>query len=91
VTRLLEITHGQWIDRNLIFHKNTTGTLVTQNKETLMAEIIQHIESGRDGLSEEDGPMVKVNIEAGHLFGRTRMLLAHCSPNGTRDLGLTGA
>ena len=63
VIRLLEITHGQWIYRNLIVHDKTSGTLVTRDKETLMEEIVQHVENGGDGLTEADRWMAEVNID----------------------------
>ena len=63
VIRLLEITHGQWIYRNLILHDKTSGMLVTRDKETLMEEIVQHIESGGDGLTEAARWMAEVNID----------------------------
>jgi hypothetical protein len=39
VTRLLEVTHGQWLYRNVQVHDRMTGTLATQRKEELHMEI----------------------------------------------------
>jgi len=39
ITRLLEITHGQWLYRNYIVHNPVSGTLATAKKEELLAEI----------------------------------------------------
>ena len=39
VTRLLEVTHGQWLYRNVQIHDRITGTLATQQKEELQMEI----------------------------------------------------
>ncbi len=35
VTRLLEVTHGQWLYRNVQVHDRISGTLATQRKEEL--------------------------------------------------------
>jgi hypothetical protein len=51
---ILEITHGQWIYKNLIVHDKTSDTLVLRGKENLMAEKIHHAESGGEGLTEEE-------------------------------------
>ncbi|KAL7507137.1 hypothetical protein ACHAWX_000688 [Stephanocyclus meneghinianus] len=37
--------------------------LVTRDKETLMEEIVQHVDSGGDGLTEADRWMAEVNID----------------------------
>ena len=39
VTRLLEVTHGQWLYRNVQIHDRIMGTLATQQKEELQMEI----------------------------------------------------
>jgi hypothetical protein len=39
ITRLLEITHGQWIYQNYIVHDPVLGTLATAWKEELPLEI----------------------------------------------------
>ena len=39
ITKLLEVTHGQWIYRNLLVHDRTASILVTQKKEELQAAI----------------------------------------------------
>ena len=39
ITRLLEITHGQWLYRNYIVHDPVSGTIATAKKEELLAEI----------------------------------------------------
>jgi len=33
VTKLLEVTHGQWLYRNIQVHDKISGTLVTLRKE----------------------------------------------------------
>ena len=36
ITRLLEITHGQWLYRNYIVHDPLSGTIATAKKEKLL-------------------------------------------------------
>ncbi len=39
ITRLLEITHGQWLYHNFIVHDPVAGTIATGKKEELLLEI----------------------------------------------------
>jgi hypothetical protein len=63
ITRLLEITHGQWIYRNYIVHDPISGTLATAKKEELLAEIERQRELSDNGLLEEDKYLAEVNLE----------------------------
>lgn len=65
VIHVLEITHGQWIYQNLVVHNRVAGTLITKNKKDLMvmAEILQHIESGGNGLDQEGMGMAEEKLE----------------------------
>ncbi len=54
VTKLLEVTHGQWLYRNIQVHDKIAGTLVTLQKEELQLEIEQQQELGMVGLLDED-------------------------------------
>lgn len=62
ITKLLEITHGQWIYRNLLVHDRVAGTMVNQRREELVVEIRQQQELGDEGLLEEDKFLAEVNI-----------------------------
>jgi len=62
ITRLLEIAHGQWIYRNFVVHDSIAGTLATQAKEVLQAELETQLELGADGLLEEDKYLLEVNL-----------------------------
>ena len=62
VTRLLEVTHGQWLYENVQVHDTTTGILATQRKEKLQKEIEDPILGGR-GLEEEDKFLLEINLE----------------------------
>ena len=63
ITRLLEITHGQWIYRNFLVHDTISGTIATKRKEELQMEIERQQELGDDGLLEEDKYLAEVNLE----------------------------
>jgi hypothetical protein len=55
ITRLLEITHGQWVYWNFIVHDPVfLGTIATARKEELLREIERQRELGDAGLLEED-------------------------------------
>ncbi len=63
ITKLLEVTHGQWIYRNLLVHDRTAGILATQKKEELQAAIKAQQDLGPDGLAEEDKFLLEVRLE----------------------------
>ena len=63
IIKLLEITHGQWLYRNVIVHDNTTGTLITKRKEEIQLEIESQQELGSEGLLEEDNSLAEVRLE----------------------------
>lgn len=63
VVRLLEVTHGQWIYRNIQVHDSMTGTLATQRKEQIQKLIEDQIELGGEGLAEEDKWLLEINLE----------------------------
>ena len=62
VIKLLEVTHGQWIFRNLMVHDSILGVLVTRDKEELQVEIEKQKELGGEGLAEQDKWMLEVNL-----------------------------
>ncbi len=57
VIRLLEVTHGQWIYRNIQVHDEAQGMLHTQEKEQLQREIKEQMELGFEGFLEMDQPL----------------------------------
>ena len=63
ITRLLKITHGQWLYRNYVVHDPVSGTIATAKKEELLLEIEQQRELGDAGLLEENKYLAKVNLE----------------------------
>ncbi len=62
VTRLLEVTYGQWLYRNVQVHDRITGTLATQRREELQMEIERQQELGTEGLLEEDCYLTECNL-----------------------------
>ena len=46
IIKLLEITHGQWLYRNVMVHDSTTGTLITKRNEDIQLEIESQEELG---------------------------------------------
>lgn len=62
IQKLLELTHGMWIYRNLTIHDAAKGVLAVQRKEKLLEEIQRQIELGGEDLAEEDKWMLEVNL-----------------------------
>ena len=54
VTRLLEVTHGQWLYRNVLVHDKTNGQLAMIRKEDITARIEEQLLLGQGNLLEED-------------------------------------
>jgi hypothetical protein len=63
VIRLLELTHGQWIYRNIQVHDETQGTLWTREKELLQWEIEVEMELGFKGFLVMDCLLANVTLE----------------------------
>ena len=63
VTRLLEITHGQWLYRCVQIHDKTQGTLITNRKENIQRQIEEEMNKGWDDLLEEDQYLAEINLE----------------------------
>ena len=64
VTRLLEITHGQWLYRCVQIHDKVRGTLITEErKEDLQRQIEEEMDKGWDDLLEEDQYLAEINLE----------------------------
>jgi hypothetical protein len=63
VTKLLEVTHGQWLYRNVHVHDMSTGDLVTRRKEELRRHLEEQIALGDQGLAEEDHYFLEINLD----------------------------
>ena len=63
VIKLLEITHGQWLYRNVVVHDAMSGTLVTKRKEEIQREIETQQAEGLQDLQEEDQYLLEINLD----------------------------
>ena len=63
VIRLLEITHGQWLYRNVMVHDQTAGDLATQRKEEVRTVLLDQLERGEGGLDDEDKFLLEINLD----------------------------
>ena len=63
VIRLLEVTHGQWVYRNIQVHDKACGSLRTREKEQLQADIEEQLELGFDGFVAMDRSLALVALE----------------------------
>jgi hypothetical protein len=57
ITRLLQVTHAQWIYRCVLVPDWNTGTLISAHKEYLLKAL------GPDGLAKEDKILLKCNFD----------------------------
>ena len=63
IFRLIEITHGQWLYRNVHVHDTVTGSHATHRKEELQNETEDQIQMGGEGLAEDDKYLLEINLE----------------------------
>jgi hypothetical protein len=63
VTKLLEVTHGQWLYRNVHVHDFVSGQNARKRKEGLQREPEYQIALGGDGLAEEDQYLLEINLD----------------------------
>ena len=61
--RLLEVTHGQWLFRNVHVHDHVAGVHATRRKEELWGAIEDQLELGGEGLDEQDRYLLEINLE----------------------------
>ena len=61
--RLLEVTHGQWLYRNLHVHDAVAGVNATARKEEIQRFIEDQLEMGEEGLDERDHFLLEINLE----------------------------
>ena len=63
VVRLLEVTHGQWLYRNVVVHDPVGGTKASIRKEDICAQIEEQLQRGGEGLLDEDAYLMEVNLD----------------------------
>ena len=63
INKLLEVTHGKWLYRNVHVHDSISGTTATLNKEEIQMEIEKQQELGTDSREEGDKYLMEINLE----------------------------
>jgi hypothetical protein len=63
ITKLLQVTHTQWIYQCVLVHNRTKGTLISTHKEVLLKEIEHQLTLGPEGLAEEDRFLLECNFD----------------------------
>ena len=63
VIKLLEVTHGQWLYRNVVVHDIVGGLEAVKRKQELQIRIERQIELGGEGLDEQDKYLLEINLE----------------------------
>jgi hypothetical protein len=58
----MEATHRQWLYWNAQIHNKVAGTQATLRKEAIQRKIEEQLETGGNGLLEEDQWMMEVNL-----------------------------
>ena len=91
VIKLLEITHGQWLYRNVVVHDKTTGDLASRRKEEIRDALEEQLVRGEEELAEEDRFLLEINLDdLDHSTGeeQTYWLLALQAAKEARQLRL---
>ena len=65
----MEVSHAQWIYRNLTKHHATNGTIALQAREDLMREVERQLDMGLNNLPPESRCLLEIN--PAELFCRT--------------------
>ena len=63
VVKLLEVTHGQWLYRNVHVHDIISGEKARNRKESIRKELEHQMEVGEDGLAKEDHYLLDINLD----------------------------
>ena len=63
VIQLSEITHGQWLYRNVLVHDRTAGDLVTRCKKEIRRALEDKLEQEEEGLEEDDKFLMEINLD----------------------------
>ena len=93
VVRLLEITHGQWVYRNIQVHDEMRGSIRTAEKEKLLQEIEAEMELGFEGFLDMDRSLASVALEdLEHSGGQSQeyWLAAVRAARAAKDIATTG-
>ena len=60
--KLLEVTHGQWLYRNVQVHDVVSGSRATQRKDKLRDPVLDQLDRGGEDLEEENKYLVAINL-----------------------------
>jgi hypothetical protein len=60
--KLLKITHGQWLYRNVVVCDTLAGTTATRHKEAIQREIKKQQSLEMQDLQEEDTYLAEINL-----------------------------
>ena len=63
ILKLLEVTHSQWLYRNIKVHDKVAGTLAKLRKEEIQMEIKEQQALGLAGLMDEDCHLGEWNLQ----------------------------
>ena len=63
VVKLSEVTHGQWLYRNVHVHDIISGEKARDRKESIRKELEHQMAVGEDGLAEEDHYLLDINLD----------------------------
>ena len=63
VLKLMEVTHGQWLYRNIHVHDRVSGEHAMRRKESIRAELEYQMSLGENGLAEEDRYLLELNLD----------------------------
>ena len=60
---LLEITHGQYLYRNVMVNDKTAWELAIWQKEEIRQALVEQLTLGEDGLDEDDKFLLEINLD----------------------------
>ena len=72
IVSLIEITHGQWLYRNVHVHYTVTGLHAMHIKDELQKEIEYQIKLGGEVLAKDDKYLLGINLEDMEITSRKR-------------------
>ena len=63
VTKLMEVTHGQWLYRNVHVHDAVSGEKAMNKKEAIRKELEVQMMLDEEGLVEEDQYLLRIKLD----------------------------
>ena len=62
VIKLLEVTHGQWLYRNVHVHDSILGKHALERKEKLRHALLDQLDLGDEEFDEQDKYLLEINL-----------------------------